>query len=92
MNQRDTLGEQADFYRDLHDEYVKRSKEEQDIIRAENTRIKESIARMSFKQGRQYEREHTRAVEWRKLITIVVSGSFVGCSLALAVAIWLSTL
>ncbi len=52
----------------------------------------ETRLRQAFNNGRRFERERQHKVEWRKLITVVVSGSFVGCGIALAVAIWLSTL
>ncbi len=44
------------------------------------------------KQGIAIAESRYRNVEWRKLILVVVSGSFVGCGIALALAIWLSTL
>jgi hypothetical protein len=46
--------------------------------------------RKAFENGRRFERERIRRIEWRKLFGVVVAGSAIGCGIILAVAIGLS--
>lgn len=45
-----------------------------------------------FEQGRRYQREQTRKVEWARLFTYQVMTSVIGCGTILAMAIGLSNL
>jgi hypothetical protein len=71
------------------------SKEKRDQLAAQaDAHLREQDVRLrkAFRNGRRFERERIRRIEWRKLFGLIVAGSVIGCGIILAVAVGLSRL